>query len=343
MIRNINIALLENHPDNPRKDVGDVTELAESIKESGILQNLTVVEYKDRFRVIIGHRRLAAAKLAGLSVVPCAVVEMDDKTQVATMLAENMQRADLTVFEQAQGIQMMFNLGSTADEISEKTGFSKKTISHRVKLLELDEEKFKDSLERGATLSDFIKLEKLKDPELKNEVLKHVATNDFDWQLKRALDKQNKDENIAKWMEILNSFAKQVKTQKGYENVGTLTYLGSDPSKFKIPEDASETDYYFYLIEHNPVYFYLMKKKSAEKESEDAVLHRQQVEKEQRRNELREAFERAYELRKDFVYEYTGSKDDIPVLTKCLMEPLRETTYGMVSSTKFADLLKIKL
>ena len=94
------------HPDNPRKDLGDLTELAASIKENGIFQNLTVVpEFEDRFTVIIGHRRLAAAKLAGLTELPCVVVEMTPKEQVQTMLLENMQRSDLTVYEQAQGAQ----------------------------------------------------------------------------------------------------------------------------------------------------------------------------------------------------------------------------------------------
>ena len=63
------------HPDNPRKNLGDLTELAESIQTNGILQNLTVVRNKldDTYTVIIGHRRLAAAKLAGLTTVACVV------------------------------------------------------------------------------------------------------------------------------------------------------------------------------------------------------------------------------------------------------------------------------
>ena len=90
---------LQPHPDNPRKDVGDVTELAESIKKNGIFQNLTVLRNCDpetgKSTVIIGHRRLAAAKLAGLKEVPCMVVEMDKKEQIATMLLENMQSMHL--------------------------------------------------------------------------------------------------------------------------------------------------------------------------------------------------------------------------------------------------------
>lgn len=113
------IAVLHAHPDNPRKDVGDVTELAESIKQNGIFQNLTVVKggkgspNADGYTVIIGHRRLTAAARAGLTKVPCMVVDMDDKEQLSTMLLENMQRNDLTIWEQAQGFQMMLDLGES--------------------------------------------------------------------------------------------------------------------------------------------------------------------------------------------------------------------------------------
>ena len=120
---NIPVDRLHPHPDNPRKDLGDLTELADSIKANGIMQNLTVViddpsKTITDYTVIIGHRRLAAAKLAGLTEVPCFITEMDEKTQLTTMLAENMQRADLTVYEQAQGFQMMIDLGATVEDVA---------------------------------------------------------------------------------------------------------------------------------------------------------------------------------------------------------------------------------
>lgn len=122
------------HPDNPRRELGDLTELADSIKQNGVLQNLTVVPRiatselagepcQQGYTVIIGHRRLAAAKLAGLSELPCVIMEMTEKEQIQTMLVENMQRSDLTVYEEAQGFQMMLDLGETVETIAEKSGF----------------------------------------------------------------------------------------------------------------------------------------------------------------------------------------------------------------------------
>lgn len=205
------VNMIYPHPNNPRRDVGDVTELAESIKANGIFQNLTVVwggkgvevahpdeDDPDGYTVIIGHRRLAAAKAAGLETVPCMVVEMDEREQAATMLLENMQRADLTVYEQAQGFQMMLDLGETQEGIAKKTGLSKTTIRHRLKLLELDQEELRKAEERQATFADYIELEKIKDPEKKNEALKTIGTQNFKWKVNQIISQENAGENLKK-------------------------------------------------------------------------------------------------------------------------------------------------
>ncbi|MBR3243996.1 MAG: ParB/RepB/Spo0J family partition protein, partial [Parasporobacterium sp.] len=114
----IDINDLIPHPDNPRKDLGDLAELTESIRTNGILQNLTVVKDGDKYKVIIGHRRLAAAKAAGLTELPCTVADMDERQQLCTMMEENMQRQDLTIPEQAYGFQYMLDLGETVSSIA---------------------------------------------------------------------------------------------------------------------------------------------------------------------------------------------------------------------------------
>lgn len=78
IITNIGIEHLHAHPDNPRKDVGDVSELAASMQQNGVMQNLTVIPQDEdltEFTVLIGHRRLAAAKQAGMHELPCKIVE----------------------------------------------------------------------------------------------------------------------------------------------------------------------------------------------------------------------------------------------------------------------------
>ena len=151
----INVSQLKHHPDNPRKNIGDITELSNSIKAKGILQNLTVVPAEtDKYFVVIGNRRFEAAKAAGLEKIPCIISDMDYKTQIETMMVENIQREDLTVVEQAEGMQMMLDLGSTVEEISDKTGFSESTVRRRLKLNEYDRKKVVAAQGRGATLED---------------------------------------------------------------------------------------------------------------------------------------------------------------------------------------------
>lgn len=190
MLQYINVKKLSAHPDNPRKNLGDLAELTESIKANGILQNLTVVPWfstiirqpgdngstDDMFTVVIGHRRLAAAVKAGLTEVPCIITNMSPIEQLQTMLLENMQHSDLTPFEQACGFQMMFDMGETVSTISDKTGFSETTVRHRMELMKLDRASLEKSAERGVTLADYIELEKIKDYERRNGVLKTIGT-----------------------------------------------------------------------------------------------------------------------------------------------------------------------
>lgn len=189
-IISISVEKIYQHPDNPRKDLGDLSELAESIKKKGVMQNLTVIPghwnekrewIEDGYTLIIGHRRCAAAKLAGLKELPCRIVDdMSQKDQVGTMLEENMQRNDLTIWEQANGFQMMLDLGETEESIAEKTGFSKTTVKHRLNIAKLNQkvlqEKEKDD---GFQLSlkDLYELEKIPDVKTRDKILKESTSS----------------------------------------------------------------------------------------------------------------------------------------------------------------------
>ena len=255
----IQVEKLHPHPDNPRKVIGDVSELAESIKANGILQNLTVVPNNDNwddFTVIIGHRRLAAAKQAGLTELPCAVVEMTEKEQLSTMLTENMQRSDLTVYEQAKGFQMLIDLGDSVAEVVEKTGFKESTVRRRLKLAELDEESFKDSQLRQPTLADYERLNQIKNIEVRNELLKSIGTNNFDNLLYSAVKKQETDEEKEK-IEKLCLEHGMIKAQKHDEIPSNYEYTGFFALKDLIGKDfADGRKRYFYFGYGSNIYIY---------------------------------------------------------------------------------------
>lgn len=272
----IQVEKLHPHPQNPRKVIGDVTELAESIKANGILQNLTVVPMNDdwtEFTVITGHRRLAAAKQAGLTELPCAIVEMSEKEQLSTMLTENMQRSDLTVYEEAKGCQLLLDLGDTVSEIAEKTGFSESKIRRRVKLCELDEEAFKESQIRQPTLADYDRLNQIKDIETRNKLLKSIGTNNFDNLLYSAVKKQETEEEKEKIEKLCLEHGK-TKVQNHDEIPNNYSYAGLFALKDLVGKDfADGRKRYFYFAYGSNICIYAealkkQKKKIPKKKSE---------------------------------------------------------------------------
>lgn len=343
MIKNIEITKLYPHSDNPRKSLGDLTELAESIKAKGILQNLTVVPRtpaQDEYTVVIGHRRLAAAKLAGLTEVPCVVVDMTPQEQIAAMLLENIQRSDLTVYEQAQGIQMMLDLGESVGSISEKTGFSETTVRRRMKLLELDQEKLKASAERGATLMDFYELEKIKDINLRNSVLEEIGTPNFRWKLQQAIDKEKHDENLALIIAELEKFATKIESSDAsFKYVDT--YCVSWDRKVTVPEDAGTVEY-FYTVSGG--YCTLYKKR--EQTQEDVAVEEKQDKTREIRAALEELSNRAYQLRSDFVSEISNAtaKKHINVIIEYLLSVmLQEYSFFDIDCKMLAEFMGIEI
>lgn len=132
-IKLINPSLIDPHPDNPRKNIGDVTDLAASIKANGLLSPLSVVPNGSRFRVIAGHRRLMACKQAGTGAVPCFVLDLDPLQQLEAMITENCQREQLTALEEADAIQGMLDLGATTASVAHRLGRSADYVRDRAK------------------------------------------------------------------------------------------------------------------------------------------------------------------------------------------------------------------
>lgn len=199
----IPIGQLRHHPQNPRTDLGDLTELTASIREQGILQNLTVTPMTKvsadnsasdgLYWVVIGNRRFEASKAAGLKELPCTVVQMDLKTAMRTMMSENMQRSDLTVLDQIKGIGYMQQLGMSLPEIAQGTGLSETTVRNRAKVSKLPKKELELACDKGATLLDLLEVTQLKAGKQK-EVLKEFGTNNFRYMLNSAKRNQEKAE-----------------------------------------------------------------------------------------------------------------------------------------------------
>lgn len=206
----LSLAKIAQHPDNPRHDVGDVTDLAASIKDHGVLEPLVVVPLGSvsddlkvsrakavEYALIAGHRRLAAAKAAKVKTVP-VVVRHDLATreeQVAAMVIENQHRADLSPVEEGEAYQLLLDITpkSTQATVAAAVGMPKKRVSERVRLTKLGDAAKAAIHDGQITLSDALEvlaIEK-RHPDLAQKVTLAAGSPDFKYELTRA--KQDAD------------------------------------------------------------------------------------------------------------------------------------------------------
>ncbi len=340
-IQSIAIDRIFPHAHNPRKNLGDLTELAESIKTAGILQNLTVVpQDSSDYVVIIGHRRLAAAKLAGLSEVPCSVVIMDDKTQVATMLLENIQRRELTPLEEADGFQMLIDLGDTISNISEKTGFSKNTVTRRLNMLKHDRQKMEESIERGGSLSDYMELEKITGKKNREKLLDAIGTPNWGMTLKQVKEEELCEKNKPVFLKLIKKFAKPAERAWQHEYV-TSVYYTSDPKDFKEPKGVGK-EKFFFDAGNTYVSIYKERKKEVsqtlEKTPEQKEIDRDIRE---RKKAVKKALQFAYELRIEYAKSFRSTSKTIDTVNKMAVDTIFGDDAGKFTESVFKELFDI--
>ena len=143
-IQEIPVGELDTNPDQPRQTFDDesIAQLADSIRDQGVLQPLLVVPTDNgRYRIVAGERRYRAARVAGLETLPCIVKDIDVITQMEIALIENLQREDLNPMEAARGIQaLMKQCGYTQEKVSARLGKSRPAVANLLRLLTLPEE-----------------------------------------------------------------------------------------------------------------------------------------------------------------------------------------------------------
>ena len=130
-----------SNPNQPRSDFSeDISQLADSIAQNGILQPISVRRKGSKYELIAGERRLRAAKLCGFPVVPCIVHEVSDRHSAVLALVENIQRQDLSFFDEASAIEKLITLyGMTQEDAASKLGRAQSTIANKLRLLRLTE------------------------------------------------------------------------------------------------------------------------------------------------------------------------------------------------------------
>ncbi|MCH3961269.1 MAG: ParB/RepB/Spo0J family partition protein [Solobacterium sp.] len=300
-----------SNPNNPRKDLGDLTDLTASVRQNGILQNLSVVPIGDHVRnvstgetdgktymVVIGHRRLAAAREAGLTEVPCEIMQMSEADQMTTMLTENMQRNNLTKFEETSGIQQALNLGLTESEVASKVGLSKATVIKHRKAMKVGADMVKRAYAHGATIDQLIQLAKIDDENDKEKCAKSFGSYNFDYEIDYALKKQ---EWKPKKEAIIKILKEELGAKPGKRRWGEGKEICSDEN-IKLPK--SKGKYFYFAGEVGTVYLYSGEEKS-QSSSHQSKVSKKDVEREKERvSKMDEAFKIAADLRIKFCKEY---------------------------------------
>lgn len=211
----VDVTTIKPHDSNARKDIGDVTDLAASIKAVGVLEPLVVAPINGSgYRLIAGHRRLAAAVEAGLFTVPVlARADLDtEPKQLEAMLVENTQRVDLTPVEEAQAYaQLVAFPGYTPAKAAKATGRSVKTVKARLAIANLPKATLDKMLDGQISLADAQTLAEFADGPHFKELSREIGGFNFKYAVQRVRD----DEKAAKRLAQVREYC----TAKGWAEV----------------------------------------------------------------------------------------------------------------------------
>lgn len=194
--RLIAVEALDPNPEQPRVEIGDLTELTTSVKEKGVLEPLLVkpTQQKGRWMIIAGERRWRAACAAGLREVPCIEMDVDEAAVAEIALIENMQRKDLTPWEEADGLAALCQrYGYTHEDVSKKVGKSRTTVTEAISLATIPEE-IREECRRADINVKSLLLQIVRQPDTATmrEAINALANKDFTRDEARALIRERK-------------------------------------------------------------------------------------------------------------------------------------------------------
>jgi ParB family chromosome partitioning protein len=178
-------------------DEQGLKELADSIKEHGIIQPLVLRKLGDKYEIIAGERRYKAAGMAGLTTVPAVIANIDDNKSAEVALVENVQRRDLTAIEEARSYKNLLDKGYlTQDQLAKRMGLSQPSIANKLRLLNLDEEVQQALLEEKISERHARTLLTIEDKAVQREWLHRIinerlTVRQLDLEIKKLKEQEN--------------------------------------------------------------------------------------------------------------------------------------------------------
>lgn len=228
-VQNINIDLIIPNRFQPRLSFDEkaLNELAESIKQHGIIQPLIVRQLADKYEIIAGERRYKAATLAGLSTVPVIVTNLSDAKSSEVALVENIQRKNLSSIEEALSYKRKIDKDNlTQEQLAKLLGLSQSTVANRLRLLNLSNEVQDALLKEKISERHARSLLQISDKNKQNELLNRIITE--------RLTVRQLDEIIKKELSSPSTYAEEVPSNLEQP-------LSSEPEAEPIPEQTPST------------------------------------------------------------------------------------------------------
>ena len=246
----LNLNRIEPNKNQPRKEFNEdaLQELADSIKQFGVIEPLVVVKRKGYYELIAGERRWRAARLAGLKEVPVVIKDYDDQQIVEIALIENIQREDLNPIEEAHAYERLiqeFNL--TQDEVAERVSKSRTTVTNALRLLKLTEKVQQMLIDDMLSTGHVRALITITDPQLQYETAmyifdKKLSVRETESYVKKLLNKKPKDKPAEKEDPELSFLYKAIENRLK-ESLGTKTTIKAktkDSGKIEIEYYSQE-------------------------------------------------------------------------------------------------------
>lgn len=246
----LNINRIEPNKNQPRKEFNEdaLQELADSIKQFGVIEPLVVVKRKGYYELIAGERRWRAARLAGLKEVPVVIKDYNDQQIVEIALIENIQREDLNPIEEAHAYERLiheFNL--TQDEVAERVSKSRTTVTNALRLLKLTEKVQQMLIDDMLSTGHVRALITITDPQLQYETAmyifdKKLSVRETESYVKKLLNKKPKDKPAEKEDPELSFLYKAIENRLK-ESLGTKTTIKAktkDSGKIEIEYYSQE-------------------------------------------------------------------------------------------------------
>lgn len=246
----IDVNMIIPNSSQPPKDFQntELSALAESIMQNGILQPLSVRRCKEYFELISGEKRLKAAKMCGLTVVPCIVHEISDRNSAVLALVEDIKRQNLSFFDEASAIEKLITYyGMTQEDAASKLGKAQSTIANKLRLLRLTPEERDLIVKFGLTERHARSLLKLASPADRMEILEKV--------IKDNLNVERTENLIEDYIGVQREKASYKKRSKVFQNmkvfVNTISKAVETMQSAGIPADAKKfqnEDYIEYRV-----------------------------------------------------------------------------------------------